>query len=171
MVASGTYSITATAPTFSPSPWTYNTPQSVSLTDSTPGVSIYYTTDGSTPTTSSTTYTGPITVATTTTIKAIAAGAGFGRSMVASGTYNITAVAPTFSPAPWTYKTTQSVQLADATPGVTIYYTTDGSTPTTSSTPYTGPITVTATTTIRAIAAGNGFDRSMVATGLYTIQP
>lgn len=57
----------------SPKPYTYNTPQSVTLTDSTPGVTIFYTTNGSTPTTSSTPYTGPITVATTTTLQAIAA--------------------------------------------------------------------------------------------------
>jgi Chitobiase/beta-hexosaminidase C-terminal domain/Fn3 associated len=141
----------------------------VTLTDATPGVTIYYTTDGSTPTSSSTPYTGPIALSTTTTIKAIAVGGGFGASPVASATYTFTATAPTFPLAPWvTYHTPQSVTLADATPGVTIYYTTDGSTPTSSSTPYTGPIALSTTTTIKAIAAGGGFGASPVASATYT---
>ncbi len=168
-VASGTYTITATAPTMSPAPYTYNTPQSVTLTDSTPGVTIYYTTNGTTPTTASTRYTGPITVSTTTTINAIAAGGNYGASTVASGTYTITATAPTMSPAPYTYNTAQSVTLTDSTPGVTIYYTTNGTTPTTASTRYTGPIPVSTTTTINAIAAGGNYGASAVASGTYTI--
>jgi subtilase family serine protease len=171
-VSSGTYTIVAAQPTFSPLPLgTFTTPQSVTLADSTPGATIYYTTDGSTPTTASTVYTGPFTVSTTTTIKAIAAGNGAGASPVASGTYNIIATMPTFSPNPaWSpFVGQQSVTLTDSSPGVTIYYTTNGSTPTTASTVYTGPITVSTTTTINAIAAGNGYGASAVASGTYTI--
>ncbi|MFB3815423.1 MAG: chitobiase/beta-hexosaminidase C-terminal domain-containing protein [Terriglobales bacterium] len=168
-IASGAYSIVAVAPTFSPPPGTYNTPQSVTLSVSTPGMTIYYTTDGSNPSTSSTPYTGPITVSSTTTIKAIAADGAYGASATAIGVYKIAAVAPTFSPLPNTYTSPQNVTLADASPGVTIYYTTDGATPTTSSTPYTGPITVSTTTTIKAIAAGNGYDPSTAAIGIYRI--
>jgi hypothetical protein len=169
-VASATYTFTALAPTFSLASWvTYNTPQSVTLTDSTSGVTIYYTTNGSTPTTASKQYAGPIAVSTTTTINAIAVGGGYGASSVASATYTFTTAAPTFSLASWvSYSTPQSVTLADATPGVTIYYTTNGSTPTTSSTPYTGPIAVSTTTTIKAIAMGGGNGASSVASATYT---
>jgi hypothetical protein len=162
----------AATPTFNPSPGTYTAPQSVTLSDTTPGATIHYTTDGSTPTTSSPVYTAAIAVNTTTTINAIAAASAFSNSAVASGTYVInlpTAATPTFSPLPGTYSTAQSVTLSDTTPGATIYYTTDGSTPTVSSTKYTTPIAVSTTTTIKAIAAASGYNNSAVATGVYVI--
>ena len=77
----------AATPTFSPPGGSYMLPQLVSISDSSPGVTIYYTTDGSTPTTSSTKYTGSILVALTTTIKAIAIGPDWSQSAVASATY------------------------------------------------------------------------------------
>src|SRR5438094_958084 len=144
----------------------------VTLTDSTPGATIYYTTNGSTPTTSSTPYTGPITVTTTQTIKAIAVASGYTTSAVASATYTIQvpAATPALSPGGGTFTSAVAVTLTDSTPGATIYYTTDGSTPTTSSTPYTGPITVTTTQTITAIAVAWGYTTSAVASGTYTIR-
>jgi Chitobiase/beta-hexosaminidase C-terminal domain len=81
------------------------------------------------------------------------------------------AATPTFSPAPGTYSTTQSVALADTTAGASIYYTTDGSTPTTSSTLYSPgtPIPVSSSMTIKAIAVASGFSSSAVASGTYVI--
>jgi hypothetical protein len=76
--------------------------------------------------------------------------------------------APSFSPAPGAYTTAQSVTLSDTTSGATIYYTLDGSTPTTSSTVYTSAINVPSTTTIKAIAAAPGLSNSAVAVGDYT---
>src|SRR6185295_14730290 len=73
----------------SPAAGTYSSAQSVTISDTSAGTQIYYTTDGSTPTTSSTLYTGPVLVSTTTTIKAIAAGAGWTTSAVGSATYTI----------------------------------------------------------------------------------
>jgi hypothetical protein len=163
----------AATPAFSPLPGTYNSAQSVTISDNSSGTTIYYTTDGSTPTISSTRYSGPIQVSTTTTIKAIAAGGGFSASAVASGTYTINqtpAATPTFSPAPGTYNSAQSVTISDSSPGTRIYYTTNGSTPTTSSTVYTAAIKVNKTTTIKAIAAGGGFSASALGSAAYTIK-
>jgi glucosylceramidase len=163
---------TAVTPAFNPTPGSYSAAQSVTLTDSTAGASIYYTTNGSTPTASSTLYSGSIAISATTTIEAIAVASGYSNSAVANGTYTITAPAaatPTFSPAPGTYTAAQSVTLSDATSGAQIYYTTDGSTPTSSSALYSGAINIAADTTINAIAVAPGFSRSAPATGAYLI--
>jgi hypothetical protein len=76
---------------------------------------------------------------------------------------------PTFSPAPGTYTQAQTVTLSTTSTGATIYYTTNGTTPTTSSTPYTVPISVSKTETVKAISYFAGWATSSVASGTYTI--
>jgi beta-galactosidase len=76
---------------------------------------------------------------------------------------------PAFSPTPGTYTATQSVSIGDATPGATIHYTTDGTTPTTSSPVYTSAIAVSANETIQATAVLTGETNSAVAAGAYVI--
>lgn len=76
---------------------------------------------------------------------------------------------PTFKPAAGTYAAAQRVTINDATAGATIYYTTDGTTPSLSSTPYTGPVAVAASATLKAIALGPDDVLSDVKTGTYTI--
>ncbi|MFB9275627.1 beta-1,3-glucanase family protein [Cohnella cellulosilytica] len=85
----GTLPAKVASPTFAPAGGTYATPQNVTLATSTPGATIKYTTDGSTPTAASLTYTGPISVSTTTTVKAIAMKAGMTDSDLASAAYKI----------------------------------------------------------------------------------
>lgn len=75
---------------------------------------------------------------------------------------------PTFSLAGGTYTTEQNVTLACATSGASIYYTTDGTEPSSSSTLYEGAITISTTTTLKAIAIKNGVS-SEVAEAVYTI--
>lgn len=77
---------------------------------------------------------------------------------------------PTFSVAPGIFQTAQTVYLSDSLQGATIYFTTDGSTPTTDSEVYTSPIVISATTTLQAVAVVKDYSESSVATGLYTIQ-
>jgi hypothetical protein len=163
---------TAPAPAFSPPPGTYTSAQSVSLTSSTPGAIIYYTLDGSIPTTGSAVYDVPILINLTTTVKAVSVAAGVANSPVASGTYTIqppTAAMPTVSPQAGSYASTQIVALSDTTAGAVIYYTTDGSAPTTSSSAYGGPIAVSSTTTINAIAVAPGLLASTLVSATYTI--
>jgi len=90
----------------------------------------------------------------------------------ATGSSPSPAAQPTFSPPGGTYSGSQSVRINDTTSGAAIYYTTDGSTPpaSPSSTPYTGPIAVSTTTTIKAVATASGFANSPMATATYTIQ-
>ena len=162
--------ITST-PAFSPAAGTYSSAQSVTISSATSGAKIYYTTDGTTPTSSSTLYSAPITVSSTTTIKAIAMASGYTDSDVASATYKIgtQAATPTFSPAAGTYSSAQNVTISSTTSEAKIYYTIDGSTPTSSSTVYSGAITVSKSATIKAIAVASGMLDSEVASATYTI--
>ena len=76
---------------------------------------------------------------------------------------------PVISPAAGTYPSTQSVTITDTTAGAAIYYTLDGSTPTASSTLYTGAISVATTTTVTAIAIANGYLPGATAASTFTI--
>jgi hypothetical protein len=75
---------------------------------------------------------------------------------------------PSFSLAEGLYSGAQTVTITSATPGASIYYTTDGTSPTTASTPYTTPITINTSTTLKAIAVV-GSDISTVTTASYVI--
>jgi hypothetical protein len=78
--------------------------------------------------------------------------------------------APTFSPIPGTYTSSETVSMVTPTVGASIRYTTDGSTPSeTAGTPYSGPVTVSATTTIKAIAYASEKPDSVVVSAAYTI--
>jgi sugar lactone lactonase YvrE len=180
-IASAAYAINlpgnpvAATPTFSVAAGTYATAQTLTLADTTAGAAVYYTTDGTTPTTSSSLYNGPITVSSTEVVQAVAVASGYNSSAVAVAAYIINlpgpsvAATPTFSVASGSYTTVQMVKISDTTAGSTIYYTTDGSTPTANSTLYSGPITVSSTETIQAIAIASGYTNSVVAAAAYSI--
>src|SRR5207247_1039462 len=156
---------------FSPRGGSFVGSVTVTLSTTTSGASIYYTTDGSTPTTASSAYTGPVPLTTTTTLRAMAAASGMSNSNVTSATYTIVqpAAPPTFNPAGGTFVGSVAVTLSTATSGATIYYTTDGSPITTASSAYTGPVPLTTTTTLRAMAAASGMSNSSVTSATYTI--
>ncbi len=80
-----------------------------------------------------------------------------------------TCATPTFSPAAGTYTEAQTVSINCATENSTIYYTTDGTDPTTNSTVYNNPISVSSNMTIKAMATATDYDNSAIATAEYTI--
>lgn len=149
----------------------------ISITCDTEKATIYYTTDGSDPTPSSTSAVYDekkpitITVSETTTIKAFARYNNWIDSEIVTAIYTKkgTTLAPEFTPAQGTYSETQNVSFNCSTEGATIYYTTDGTTPTTSCAVYNGPITVSKNTTIKAIACCESMTESAVSTATYTI--
>ena len=159
-------------PTFTPTAGTYSEPQNVTIECETDGATIHYTTDGSEPTTDSPVYNSAITVSETTTIKAIAVKEGWINSATAEATYTFiqTVATPTFTPAAGTYNSTQNVTIECETDGATIHYTTDGSEPTADSPVFSSAITVSETTTIKAIAVMDGWNNSPTAEATYTIQ-
>jgi hypothetical protein len=80
-----------------------------------------------------------------------------------------TVATPTFSVAAGSYTSVQTVSIGCETSDATIYYTTDGSTPTTESSVYSSSLTINETTTLKAMAAKSGMNNSAVATATYTI--
>ncbi len=164
----------AATPVISPAGGTFTAVQSVTIADSTAGAIIYYTTDGTAPTTSSTKYTTAISVASSETIKAIAVASGYSTSATASASFTINTTTPTtatpvISPDGGTFTAAQSVTITDSTAGAIIYYTTNGTAPTTSSTKYTAAISVATSETIEAIAVASGYNTSSTASESFTI--
>jgi len=170
---SATYTInlaTVAAPTFSPAAGTLVGTQTIAITSATTGAPIYYTLDGTTPTTASTKYASALTVAATTTLKAIAVKTGMLASAVGTGTFTIRCEPPVFGLAAGSYIGSQSVSLATATAGATIYYTIDGTTPSaTNGHKYTGAITVSYDQTLKAVAVKTGLTNSTVPSAAYNV--
>ena len=128
----------------------------ISITHPEPGVTIYYTVNGSTPDTNSLKYTGPIPLTATTTVKAIAVKNGFLNSGVAEETYVREAPgtpAPVADPKGKDFTGTLAVTLTvPGVPDASIRYTLDGSEPGPASPLYTGPVVFTASTVLKAKA-------------------
>ena len=180
----GTVSSSVATPTFSPVEGAVVSGTDVTINCSTPNSTIYYelTTNGSepsTPTTESTPYTSAINITTATKIKAIAVdnNGSLTNSNVASASYTIAApcATPTFSEAAGEVDKGTTVTISSTTTGSTIYYTTNGDTPTTSSQHGTegdasATVTVDAAMTIKAIAVKDGNANSEVASITYTVK-
>lgn len=77
---------------------------------------------------------------------------------------------PTFTPAAGAVEAGTTVSIATSTAGATIYYTTDGITPSAASTAYSAPIAIDKAMTIKAIAVKEGLENSEVAEAAYTIK-
>jgi len=162
---------TCASPTFSLTEGVYYTEITVSLSTLTSSAKIYYTLDGSEPSTSSLLYDSPINITKTTTIKAITIKEGYNDSSVSTITYTLKVKSP-FSLLPeGLYKNEQDVTLDCETEGATIYYTTDDTTPDINSNIYTTPIHLDTNTTnlIKAIAVKDNWENSDILTLSYVI--
>jgi nucleoid-associated protein YgaU len=163
------------APAFTPAGGTYTSAQSVTIVTATEGAEIRYTTDGTAPTsTSGTVYSGPIQVSATATVAAIAYKTGMSDSPVAHAAFTFTGKVAevSFNPAEGSFDSEATVSLATSTEGAQIYYTTDGSEPSAAKgTLYSGPLSVTETQTIKAVAVKQDWADSAVVQALYTINP
>lgn len=161
----------ATAPVFSLAAGTYHSAQTLAISDTTPGAAIYYTFNGTAPTTASTKYTAPVTINSGVTVHAVAEAPNYALSGETSAAYAFAASVPVLKPAAGEYSGPLSVTITSATPTAKIFYTVNGATPTASATAYTGPITVSKSETIRAVTAETGYSQSAVVTSAYTIAP
>ncbi|MGA3006901.1 MAG: choice-of-anchor tandem repeat GloVer-containing protein [Opitutaceae bacterium] len=176
LALAGGYSSQAASPAFFPPAGNYPAAQSVTIVSATPGTTIRYTTDGSTPTTTTgILYAGPILVGANSTLKAIAFETGYTTSPVSSGVYTFLpqVAAPTLSPGGGTSLHPPTVTISSTTSGATIRYTTDGSTPTeTYGTIYSAPFGLgNGTTAVNVIAYKAGFLDSLLANTTYTVTP
>ena len=172
-VATDLYTLKVAIPTYSPVPGIYTSAQSVTISSTSPSVTFYYTTDGTTPTTSSTLYTGPVSIPHMQLLKAIGTKSGWTTSDLQTGAYTINLFGilpwPTMSPTSGTSVNSVTVTIS-ASNGAEIRYTTDGTDPTPSGPLYTAPLSLTSTTTLKAQAYKIDWLPSAVTTETYTIQ-
>ena len=142
----------------------------VSIACDTDGATIYYTTNGATPTTSSTKYTGAFTLTSNATVKAIAVKTGWNNSSVASAsfTYTVETVAtPVIAPNGGEIEAGTTISISCATSGATIYYSTNGAEPTTV---YSAPFALNEAATVKAVAKKTGWNNSATAQASFTIK-
>ncbi|MCP4752944.1 MAG: DUF1565 domain-containing protein [Proteobacteria bacterium] len=139
----------------------------------TTGAEVRYTVDGTVPTCySGTLYSNPLEVSNTTTIMAVGCKSGWDDSDVASAVCTITdkVAAPAFNLDSGTYSSDQSVELFVPTSNASIRYTIDGSSPNCSSgVDYSGALTVTKSTTFKAIGCRTDLVESDIALASYIL--
>ena len=172
-VTAASFNFQVAVPALSPGSGSYVGSLPVSVSTITTGATLRYRTDGAEPTESDPVVTsGALTVEQSGTIRVKGFLSGWVPSSSAEGTYWInqgTAASPTLSPAPGTFTAAQTVTLTTSITGGLIRYTTDGTEPGFDSPGYAAPVSVTATTVLKARAFGPDMTGSASAGGLYRI--
>ena len=164
------------APVIQPGSGVYNTPQTVNITSATPEATLVYTINGDEPTLENgTVYEGSFVVSSNAVIKARGFKDGFDPSPVTTVQYVIvipieTVATPEINPASGIYTEPIQVTISTQTPEATIRYTTDGNEPSTSvGEIYNGPLNISETTTVKAIAYKTGMNPSLISNASYVI--
>ena len=137
----------------------------------TDGADIYYTTDGSDPTTASEKYAAPIELTESAEIKAVAVKSDMNDSAVSGKTVTVERVAAPVASLTGEVEVGTTVSLLSSTAGAEIYYTFGDSLDETNYKKYTDEIVITGSTKIRAVAAKRGYAQSEGVTFEYTIAP
>jgi hypothetical protein len=147
----------------------YNTVQFVNLSINEPG-RIFFTTNGSAPTTSSKPYLAPLAINKNTTLKFIAVDEAGNISNIYSENYIFDTIPPTAqaSVKGGLYNTAKTITLTSSEAG-NIYYTINGDTPTSNSTKYNNPISIVNTTTLKFFAEDEAGNSSSIYTEKYEI--
>jgi hypothetical protein len=183
-MATEVYTITSPTvvaqPTISPATGSYSGGQEVSITCPTPQSVIYFTVNGQTPRPGENQpikYLGPITLIDPfVTVRAIGTRDGWANSpedvafLTISGGSQLSS--PSFNPAPGVYGSAQNVTISNADPLAQIYFTTDGTDPYQYfplAKPYSGPVAISSSSTLKAQAFRSGFGDSPRTVGIYTI--
>ena len=163
-------------PVIQPGSGVYNTPQTVNITSATPEATLVYTINGDEPTLENgTVYEGSFVVSSNAVIKARGFKDGFDPSPVTTVQYVIvipieTVATPEINPASGIYTEPIQVTISTQTPEATIRYTTDGNEPSTSvGEIYNGPLNISETTTVKAIAYKTGMNPSLISNASYVI--
>jgi alpha-tubulin suppressor-like RCC1 family protein len=173
-LVTGAYELKVVTPVLSPASGSYAAEQAVTMTTTTPSATLTYTIDGTEPAPSSASYTGPVAVSDTRSIKGRAYRTGWTASDSATASYWISAgtvATPSITPAGGSLVTAPLVAMACTTAGATIRYTLDGSDPTEGSPRFVYPILVTLSGTVKARAFKPGFAASAVASATYALDP
>ena len=157
-------------PGLSPSQGPITNGTSLSIVCATPGAVIYYSLDGITPTTNSPIYSSPLIINGAITVSAMAVVRGYLNSQIKSVHYAPVQVpTPSFNPSQGPITNGTSISIACSTREATIYYTLDGTTPTTNSPIYSIPLIVNGGITVNAMAVASGCLISQIKSVYYTL--
>ncbi len=167
-----TYVVKVNAPVISLASGSFKADQTATLSSAAEDCDIYYTLDGTVPTSESEIYTSAIAITKNCQLKAIAIKDGLESSEIVDATYSFSCNAPSFNYESGEYNNELKVRLSTTTSGGSVYYTLDGTEPTSSSLKYSesNPISINATTTLKAITCKNGWTDSEVLERTYSMK-
>lgn len=171
-VVSGTYTMNQTGSlTVTPTSGQVTYGTQISISCATPGSTILYTLDGTNPSTNSLTYSNPIPITRDTTLIVIGSFPGYANSGPVTNTYRLPqSPPPVFVPPVGPLTNGAQIAISSGSTNAVIYYTLDGSVPTTNSTIYIGPLTFTNQMTLSAKVLPFNMDLSNAHTNFYGLQ-
>jgi len=164
------FSFKVSSPLITPSTGKYGLDQIVSINNSTDYSAIYYTTDGSSPSSSSSLYVTPLTVSKPVTIKAIAYRYGWSYSETISANFSFQPDSPNFYPAGGIYDSTFDMIISPLIVGSGIYFTDDDSTPDATKTQFTAPVSITSSKLVKTVAVKEGMETSIINMADYILK-